>query len=95
MSYEIVPTGKSEVLNFLHITSTIFKDRKVWRIQFHDGKEVILYKCGYSWQQSSIHHIDKPSLQAIGQCIDGTGKEKACLPFDSYFYNMLMNEKYQ
>ena len=84
MSYEIIFAGKSEDLNFLHITSTTFKDRKVWRIQFHDGKEVILYKCGYNWQQSSKQHIDKPCLKAIGQCIDGTGKEKIDLPFDSY-----------
>ena len=89
MSYEIILTGENDAIQFLHITSSVFKMDKVWQIQFHDGKEAMLHKCSDEWVQYSGDWLDSPTLIAIGNCIDGTGKKEKLR--DSYFYDMLIN----
>ena len=70
MSYEMIQTGESDVIKFLHITSTSFRKWKLWRVQFHDGKETFLYRCGNEWMQWSKTHLDKPVLTAIEECVE-------------------------
>ncbi|WP_184549308.1 hypothetical protein [Mucilaginibacter sp. FT3.2] len=70
MSYEIIQTADSDVMKFLHITSVIYKKWKVWRVQFHDGKETFLYRCGKEWVHWSKDYLDKPALQAVGECVE-------------------------
>ena len=72
MSYEMIQIGESDVIKFLHITSTSFRKWKLWRVQFHDGKETFLYRCGNEWMQYSKTHLDKPVLKAIEECIENT-----------------------
>ena len=89
MSYEIILTEENEAFRLCHVTSTVFKTRKVWRIQFHDGKEAMLYKCSDKWMQYNVEWLDTFTLIAVGKCIDGAaGREN--LP-DDYFYDMLIN----
>jgi len=74
MSYEILLADGVVVL--LQITAATFKTWKVWKIQFTDGREVMLYKCGEEWVQRNDDHLDKAAIIAIGKCIDGIGQEK-------------------
>lgn len=70
MSYEMIQTAGNDMFKFLHITSTSFRQWKVWRIQFHDGKETFLYRCDNEWMQWSKSYLDKPVLKAIAACIE-------------------------
>ena len=70
MSYEMIKTGESEVIKFLHVTSTSFRQWKVWRVQFHDGKETFVYRSGNEWTQWSKTNLDKPVLEAVAECIE-------------------------
>jgi hypothetical protein len=72
MSYEMIQTGERELIKFLHITSTSFRKWKVWRVQFHDGNETFLYRCGDEWMHWSKTHLDKPVLKAIAECIENS-----------------------
>ncbi|EHQ24961.1 hypothetical protein [Mucilaginibacter paludis] len=72
MSYEIIQTEETGVIRFLHITSTSFRRWKIWRIQFHDGKETFMYRCGNQWMQWSKNYLDKPVLKAIEECIENS-----------------------
>ena len=74
MSYEIVMADQA--LQYIHITSSIFNSRKVWKVEFHDGKEVVLYKCGNEWMQRMEDNLETSSVAAIGKCIDGTVADK-------------------
>ena len=74
MSYEILLADGVVVL--LQITAATFKTWKVWRVQFIDGREVMLYKCGEEWVQRNDDHLDKTVIIAIGKCIDGIGQDK-------------------
>jgi len=75
MSCEILLTDGVRVM--LQITAATFKTWKVWRVQFVDGREVMLYKCGEEWVQRNEDHLDKDAIIAIGKCIDGIGQKKA------------------
>jgi len=74
MSYEILLADGVVVL--LQITAVTFKTWKVWRVQFIDGREVMLYKCGEEWVQRNDDQLDKAAIIAIGKCIDGISQEK-------------------
>jgi hypothetical protein len=74
MSYEILLADGVVVL--LQITAATFKTWKVWSVQFIDGREVMLYKCGEEWVQRNEDHLDNAAIIAIGKCIDGIGQEK-------------------
>jgi len=68
MSYEII-LADGAILP-LQITAATFKNWKVWKIQFKDGKEAMLYKCGNEWVQRNEDELDAYSLQIIGNQID-------------------------
>jgi hypothetical protein len=68
MSYEII-LADGAILP-LQITAATFKNWKVWKIQFKDGKEAMLYKCGNEWVQRNEDELDAHSLLTIGNQID-------------------------
>ena len=70
MSYEIILAD--EAIKIMHITCANYKTWKIWRVQFHDGKEAVLYKCGNEWMQRIEDHLDIRLLLLIGKCIDAT-----------------------
>lgn len=65
MSYEMITTGDTGGVEFLHITSTVFRKWKVWRVQFHDGKETFLFKCGNEWWCWSRCYLNKTAVRAV------------------------------
>ena len=74
MSYEILLADQA--LQYMHITSLIFNSRTVWKVEFHDGKEAVLYKCGNEWMQRMEDSLEISSVTAIGKCIDRTVADK-------------------
>jgi hypothetical protein len=71
MRYEILLADGAVLL--LQITTATFKTWKVWKIQFTDGREAMLYKCGDEWVQRNEDQLDNSAIIAIGKCIDGIG----------------------
>jgi hypothetical protein len=74
MSYEILLANGAVLL--LQITAGTFKTWKVWKIQFTDGREVMLYKCGDEWVQRNEDQLENSTVIAIGKCIDCIGSKK-------------------
>jgi hypothetical protein len=74
MSYEILLADGVIVL--LQITAATFKTWKVWRVQFVDGREAMLYKCGDEWVQRNEDQLDNSAIIAIGKHIDGISLKK-------------------
>jgi hypothetical protein len=74
MSYEIILADGATLL--LCITAATFKNWNVWKIQFKDGNEVMLYKCGSEWVQRNEDDLDARSLIGIGKHIDGINAAK-------------------
>ena len=74
MSCEILLVDGAVLL--LQITAATFKTWKVWSVQFIDGREVMLYKCGEVWVQRNEDHLDNAAIIAIGKYIDGIGSKK-------------------
>lgn len=68
MSYQIILLD--EAVNIMHITCGNFKQWKLWRVEFHDGKEAVLFKCRNEWMQRIEDRLDLRFLLLIGQCID-------------------------
>jgi len=68
MSYEILLANGA--VSPFQITATTYKTWKVWKIQFKDGKEVMLYKCGNEWVQRNEDELDADLLLIIGNQID-------------------------
>jgi len=52
------------------ITSAIFKTWKVWKVQFNNGMEAILYKCGNIWVQRNEDNLTPDFLIVLGKYID-------------------------
>jgi hypothetical protein len=77
MSYEILLADGAVLL--LQITTATFKTWKVWKIQFTDGREAMLYKCGDEWVQRNEDQLDKAAIIAIGKCIDGIGSKRKAM----------------
>lgn len=74
MFFEIILEEQSS--EYINITSLIFNSRKVWKVEFHNGNEAVLYKCGNEWMQRIEDNLEIDSLMAIGKCIDGTVADK-------------------
>ncbi len=68
MSHEILLADGAILI--LQITAATFKTWKVWKIQFADGREAMLYKLGNEWVQRNEDQLDESSIVAIGQHID-------------------------
>ena len=75
MSYEILLADGAVLL--FQITAATFKTWKVWKIQFTDGREAMLYKCGNEWVQRNEDQLDNSAIVAIGKCIDTIGSKKS------------------
>jgi len=89
MSYEVLVTR--EGFSILHITTVNVNAVKGWRIQFHDGKEAMLCNYGDDWFQYDEPWLDRPTIMAIGVCIDCSLEKRKSGLEDSYFYDMLIN----
>ena len=89
MSYEILMT--EEGLSILHITEATFNSFEGWRIEFHDGKEAMLYKSREQWMQYQEDWLDEPTMAAVGKCIDNRRIKKSPDLSDSFFYDLLVN----
>ena len=74
MSYEILLADGVVIL--FQTTAATFKTWKVWNVQFTDGSEVMLYKCGNEWVQRNEDNLDNAAIIAIGKCIDSIGQRK-------------------
>jgi hypothetical protein len=57
-------------VQLINITRAYFKSWHVWKIQFKDGKAVMLYKLGSEWMQRNEDFLEAHVLSAIGSCID-------------------------
>jgi hypothetical protein len=68
MNYKIkLADGKTHLVQ---ITADLFKNWKVWKIQFEDGKAAILFKFGNEWMQRRDDYLDAYAVTAIGRFID-------------------------
>jgi hypothetical protein len=85
MSYEILITAAG--LSILHITTANFNSLTGWRIEFHDGKEAMLYYRDGEWMQYDEQWLDEITLQDIGNCIN----KRSPAITEHYFYDMLIN----
>lgn len=74
MSFEIMQTNGA--VQFIFITTAIYKTWKVWRVSFEDETEVMLYKLADEWMQRTNDHLDHYTLKTIGNCIDTMILEK-------------------
>ena len=74
MHYKLkLPDGTTHAIQ---IISTTFKKFKVWVVQFKDGKQAMLYKCGNEWLQRTEDFLDGPLINAIGEYIDGFSEKE-------------------
>ena len=66
---------KDGTVQAIQIISTTFKKLKVWLVQFKDGKQAMLYKCGTEWMQRTEDFLDESLVMIIGKCIDGISEK--------------------
>ena len=62
---------KDGTVQAIQIMATTLKKFKVWLVQFKDGKQAVLYKCGNSWMQRTEDFLDESLILIIGKHIDG------------------------
>lgn len=68
MNFEIKLTGLA--IQRGQIIAINFNNWKAWKVQFDNGKEVVLYNCGNEWMQRNEDMLDTQSVIAVGKCID-------------------------
>jgi hypothetical protein len=54
----------------LHVISGKFKKWKVWKVQFKNGDEAVLFKHMDIWMQRNEDKLDHQTITAIGNQID-------------------------
>jgi hypothetical protein len=70
-------TFKDGTVQAIQIIATTFKKLKVWLVQFKDGKQAMLYKCGSEWLQRTDDFLDASLIKILGKYIDGiNGKDQ-------------------
>jgi len=69
MRYEIV-LSRNGYKQALQVIAETFKNLKVWKVKFQNGKEAVLFKCGNFWMQRNEDDLDRGLLNAIGEKID-------------------------
>lgn len=52
------------------IIATTFKKLKVWKLDFSNGKEIMLYKVGSEWLQRTEDYLEQRYVASIGAFID-------------------------
>ena len=71
---------KDGSVHAVQIMRTTFKKLKVWLVQFKDGKQAMLYKCGNEWLQRIEDFLDASLIRTIGSYIDSiAGKDHPTL----------------
>ena len=73
MTHKIVL--KDGTVHAIKIVASKFKKLKVWLINFKDGKQAMLYKCGNEWFQRTEDFLDGSLILVIGKCIDSIVKK--------------------
>lgn len=69
MDYKIRLTdGTTQIVQ---IIATTFKKLKVWKLNFTNGKEIMLYKVGNEWMQRTEDYLELCYVVSIGAFIDG------------------------
>jgi predicted hydrocarbon binding protein len=79
MLFEIISEG--QVSQSVNITQFIFKSRKVWKVEFENGNEAVLYKCGNEWMQRIEDNLNTSLVMTIGKHIDGSVAGSVCLRY--------------
>jgi len=69
MRYVIV-LSRNGYKQAMQIIAETFKNWKVWKVVFQNGKEAVLFKCGNIWMQRNEDDLDRGLLNAIGEKID-------------------------
>jgi len=68
-------TLKDGTVQAIRIIATTFKKLKVWLVQFKDGKQAMLYKCGNEWLQRIEDFLDASLIRTIGKYIDSISEK--------------------
>lgn len=66
---------KDGSVHAVQIIRTTFKKLRVWLVQFKDGKQAMLYKCGNEWLQRIEDFLDASLIRTIGSYIDGISQK--------------------
>jgi hypothetical protein len=69
MQFEIV-LSRNGYKQALEVIADTFKNWKVWKVKFKDGREAVLFKCGSVWLQRNEDALENWLLNAIGERID-------------------------
>ena len=69
MSHEII-LSLNGLEQTLHVISGKFKNWKVWKVQFKNGDEAVLFKHTDVWMQRNEDSLDHQTVAAIGEQID-------------------------
>jgi hypothetical protein len=69
MQFEIV-LSRNGYKQALEVIADTFKNWKVWKVRFQDGREAVLFKCGSIWLQRNEDALENWLLNAIGERID-------------------------
>jgi hypothetical protein len=69
MKYEIT-LSLNGLEQTLHVISGKFKNWKVWKVQFKNGDEAVLFKHMDVWMQRNEDSLDNKTIAAIGKHID-------------------------
>jgi len=54
----------------VHVISGTFKNWEVWKVQFKNGDEAVLFKHMDVWMQRNEDSLDHQTIAAIGKQID-------------------------
>ncbi|MDB5021098.1 MAG: hypothetical protein JWQ28_2225 [Pedobacter sp.] len=68
-------------VQLVKITRAYFKTWHVWKVQFNDGKAVMLYKLGTEWMQRNEDFLEAHVLTTIGSFIDRIIFKKQIIAF--------------
>jgi hypothetical protein len=69
MSFKIV-LSLNGIEQTLQVISETFKNWQVWKVQFKNGVEAILFKFMDTWMQRNEDNLDQLTVAAIGKQID-------------------------
>ncbi len=69
MSHEIT-LSLNGLEQTLQVISGKFKNWKVWKVQFKNGDEAVLFKHMDVWMQRNEDSLDNKTIAAIGKQID-------------------------
>ena len=74
MRYEII-LSLNGLEQTLQVISGKFKNWEVWKVQFKNGDEVVLFKQMDVWMQRNEDSLNNQTITAIGKQIDLINKD--------------------